>query len=101
MVKTENLMLDEPALRTRMASCISNSGFGRRASAMSDQLHHSDRGQSGAHVICAAGEDDWHTRSKDYSRGIGSGEILQLFGENIARLQVGYEQDVGFARDGG
>ena len=71
-----------------------------RAPRMSDQRHHCRRGQSGSHRIGAAGEHDRHPRTEDDAGRIGTGQVAELFGQHVARLKVGHQQDVGLTGDG-
>ena len=97
---SENLMLDEPAFSTAMASRITPPPcFGSSRLRLGEQCRHRARGQSRGHRVGAAGQDDRHARTEHDARGIGVGHEAQALGQHVAGLQVGHHQDVGLPGD--
>jgi len=67
---------------------------------VSDEFHHRDRCQPSPNGIGAAGEDDRHARAENNPRSIRACQVLQLFGEHIARFEIGDKKNVGVSRNG-
>jgi hypothetical protein len=58
---------------------------------------HGDRaaGDAGANGVRAAREDDRHARAEHEAGTVGIGQEGELLGEDVARLEIGHEQNVG------
>jgi hypothetical protein len=57
------------------------------------------RGELGAPVVGAAGQDDRHARAEHDPRAIGIAHESELLGENVAGGEIGNDDDVGIAGD--
>ncbi len=51
--------------------------------------------------VGAAGEDDGNARSEDDAGKLSAAEVFELLGEHVAALEIGNDEDVGLAGDGG
>ena len=56
-------------------------------------------GHPRAHIVRAAGEHDRHARPEHDACRVGLGEEGELLGQDVARLEVGREQDVRIPGD--
>ena len=52
-------------------------------------------------TVRTAGKDDRHPGAKDNARSLCIGQVLQLLGQHIARLQVWHNENIGPASDRG
>ena len=50
-------------------------------------------------TIGAAGKHDGYARAHYNAAGLRIGQVLQLLGQHIARLQIWHDQDVGLTCD--
>ncbi len=98
---SENLMLDEPALRTQNRIGHRHHPtalplLARRA--LRHQRRHRARGEPRNQRIRAAGQDDRHARAEHDAGGVGAGEEGQALGEHVAGFEVRHHQHVGAPR---
>src|SRR5258706_3132566 len=94
---SENLMLDEPALSTRIASVIGASHHRHRrrlALRVRDQRRDRARRESRFNGVGSARENDRHARAEHNARAVGIGEKRHALPEHVARLQVRHYQHV-------
>jgi hypothetical protein len=98
---SENLMLDEPALRTAIASLITPPPFaaGPRAATWRRGRHRAG-GQTRRDRVGPAGQDDRHARPEHDPRRIGIGHEAEALGQHSCRFQVGNDEDVGLSGHG-
>ena len=107
--KSENLRLDEPALRTTIASATSRpsvrhhalwpcAAASRRACATSAAMPQDASRVD--HRVGAAREDDRHPRAEHDARGIRAGEERQALRQHVAGLEIRHDQHVGAAGHG-
>ena len=57
------------------------------------------RSHARAHGIRARSQDDWHARPKDDAAAFRRREIRTRLREQVARLQIGNDENVGIAGD--
>src|SRR5512135_3678239 len=100
--KRENFRLDDPAFRTAMdRDMIVNPGRALSdreltlAPGMSDQRQDGGRGQPRTDRVGSAGQHDRDPGPHDDAGPLGTGQVDELLGQDVARLEVGHEQDVG------
>ena len=96
-------MLDEPALRTAIASAIgqaltARAGPARRA-ARDEQRATAQEASRVVSAVGAAGQDDRHARAEHDAGGVGAGQEGQALGQHVAGLEVGHDQHVGAPGD--
>src|SRR5215471_16901771 len=81
---SENLMLEEPALTTAIASAISGHHFAARLAAGSCHQRRDRARRKASHDrVGAAGENDRHARAEHDARCVGVGEKRQALGEHV------------------
>src|SRR5688572_29613820 len=71
---TENLMLEEPAFRTRMASVMTSRSRRALAPPLGHERRHCARSETGHHRVGAARQDDRDTRAQHDACRIGPSE---------------------------
>src|SRR3954463_10888411 len=99
--KSWNLMLDEPALTTRMVSGIASSLYRvSKAQAMGVESGNGTGRHARHHAVGPARQDDWHARAQDDAGGIGVGQEGQVLRQHVAGFEVRNDQDVGIPRHG-
>src|ERR1039457_3719629 len=101
-VKTENLMLEEPAFRTRIASAIASPDRFAAARPTGARNERCDcaRGESRDQRIRAAGQNNWYTCAEDDACSVRTREKRQALRQHVAGLEIRHHQHVGPSCDG-
>ena len=95
-----NLMLELPALTTRMVSVMAQARTGCfrpvvvRVAASPRRRRHAR-----PDVVGPRGQDDRHARAEHDAGGIGVGEERQVLGQHVAGFEVGHDQDLRLSGD--
>src|SRR5690242_6388190 len=94
--KSENLILDEPALRTRITSVIASPDHRRALPAgLGNQDGDGARGQPGLNRIGPTGQNDGNARAEHDAGSIRVREKGEALGKHVAGFEIGRDQNVG------
>src|SRR5262249_61829737 len=98
-MNSENLMLDEPALMTAIASAMPSSARRDRRGLLPPRIgheRHDGRGREAVlNAVGAAGQHDGDARAEHDPRAVGAGEGLQLLVTHVGGLTRCDAEDVG------